>query len=88
MGFSKNFMEDKALVFTKVENWMAFNATLALLIYGIILFPNIDDLMTIIGIFLSKNPIPTLIVYVYYYLHLRHEKKGWMVLCHAPLLYN
>lgn len=90
IGFSKKFLEDKALALTKVEKWYAFKATLALLIYGILLFPNIDDFIDIIAIdiFLSNNLVPTLLVDVYYYLHFRHEKKGVMILCCAPLLYN
>lgn len=50
---------------------------IALAIYGIILFLNLDGFidMTAINIFLTRNPIPTLLADVYYYLSWRHAKK-------------
>lgn len=88
-GFSKKMLEAKALVLEKAKNWKAFNIVLALLIYAIILFPNTDDLINlpIINIFLAKNLIPNLVVDVYYYLHVKHDKKkSWS--CVVPLLYT
>ena len=63
---------------------------IALAIYGIVLFPNFDDFvdMTAICIFLTKNPVPTLLADVFYYLTWRSAKKGGMVACCAPLLYT
>lgn len=41
-GFTLKFLVDKATTFVDVESWMNFNAILALLIYGIILFSNME----------------------------------------------
>lgn len=35
-----------------------------------------------------EDPTPTLLTYVYYTIHLCHEKSGGMMLCCAPLLYK
>ncbi|PNX76871.1 hypothetical protein L195_g032830 [Trifolium pratense] len=88
-GFSRKFLEDKAQDLLAIKNWKAFNAILALLVYGIVLFPNIDDFVDFpaIGVFLTKNPVPTLLADLYYSLHIRHGKKrGGVVSCCAPLL--
>lgn len=89
-GFLSKFLVEKASAFVDAKNWEAFNIILDLYISRIVLFPNIDDFigMTTIFIFLTKNPIPTLLVDVYYSLNLRHEKKCGMVLCCADLLYE
>ncbi|XP_050888901.1 uncharacterized protein LOC127094074 [Lathyrus oleraceus] len=89
-GFTLKFLVGKASDFKSKEDWVAFNAVLALILYGIVLFPNIDDFadMTAIRIFLLKNPIPTLLADVYHSIHWRNEKKGGMIQCCAPLLYK
>lgn len=71
LGFSLKFLVEKALAFKSKEDWVSFNLVLALIIYGIVLFPNIDDFvdMTYIRIFLHRNPIPTLLVDVYHSIH-------------------
>lgn len=60
-GFSRSFLEVRALDCYK-KDIKTFNAALALLIYGIVLFPNIDNFVyiTTIGVFLTKNVIPAL----------------------------
>lgn len=71
LGFSLRYLVEKALAFKSKEDWVAFNVVLALIIYGIVLFPNIDDFMdmTSICIFPPRNPISTLLVDVYYSIH-------------------
>ncbi|XP_050908639.1 uncharacterized protein LOC127122330 [Lathyrus oleraceus] len=75
--FTSKFLVDKATTFADVGSWMAFNAVLALLIYEIILFPNIEDFvdLDVIHIFLTKNSIPTILVDTYYSIHVRTRKK-------------
>ncbi|XP_050890996.1 uncharacterized protein LOC127096475 [Lathyrus oleraceus] len=87
--FSRKFLEDQAKKMEKEGNWEAFYAVLAVLIYGIILFPNIDHFMDhlAVRIFLSGNPVPFLLADIYYTIHDRHEKKGGIVLCCAQLLH-
>ncbi|XP_050910078.1 uncharacterized protein LOC127123953 [Lathyrus oleraceus] len=41
-GFAAIFLEDLALKFKKSGNWNAFYVVLALLIHGIVLFPNVE----------------------------------------------
>ncbi|XP_050889532.1 uncharacterized protein LOC127094797 [Lathyrus oleraceus] len=74
--------------FADVGRWMAFNAILALLIYGIVLFPNIEDFMdlAVIHIFLTKNLVPTFLANTYYSIHVRTQKKKGTVICCIPLL--
>lgn len=84
-GFARKFLEDKAWALEKEGKWLPFIAILALLIYGVVMFPNDDDYInhSIISVFMSGNTIPALVSDVYYCLHTRHEKKRvwyWVVL--------
>lgn len=58
---------------------------LALLVYGILLFSNIDNFVDhlAVRIFLSSNLVPFLVADIYYALHEHHEKKGGTFLCYA-----
>ncbi|XP_050877251.1 uncharacterized protein LOC127081008 [Lathyrus oleraceus] len=89
-GFAAMFLEDLALKFKKSGNWNAFYAVLALLIHGIVLFPNVEKFVdqVAIEVFLSGNPVPFLLADIYHALHARHEKRGGTLLCCAPLLYT
>lgn len=88
-GFIRIILEDEALAFVQVRDGNASNEVLDFLIYGIFMFPNIDNFidMTAICVFLTKSPIPTLLTDVYYSLHPRHKKRGGTIICCAPLLY-
>ncbi|XP_050878259.1 uncharacterized protein LOC127082076, partial [Lathyrus oleraceus] len=88
-GFSRKFLEDQAKKMEKEGDWESFYAVLAVLIYGIVLFPNIDHFVDhlAVRIFLSGNPVPFLLADLYYTLHDRHERKGGIVLCCAQLLH-
>ncbi|XP_050915966.1 uncharacterized protein LOC127131071 [Lathyrus oleraceus] len=89
-GFPLKFLIERAYSLMNAQSWKAYYAVIALAIYEIFLFPNLDDFidMTVISIFLTKNQVPTLLDDVYYYLSWRHEKKGWMIACCSPLLYK
>lgn len=89
-GFPLNFLIERAYTLLEAQSWEACYATIALAIYGIVLFQNFDDFvdMTVICIFLTKNPVPTFLADVFYYLTWRSAKKGGMVACCAPLLYT
>ncbi|XP_050889582.1 uncharacterized protein LOC127094852 [Lathyrus oleraceus] len=80
---------DEAMKLEKDGKRKAFHALLALLVYGIILFPNLDSFVdhVAVRIFLSGNPVPFLLVDIYYALHDRHEKKGGTLLCYEQLLH-
>lgn len=77
-GFSRKFLETKAITLEGAWSWKAFSSALALLIYVIVLFPNADDFLDFpaINVCLAKNLVLAFLVDVYYYLHTRHDKKG------------
>ena len=58
-------------------SWNAFNIVFALLIYGIMLFPSMEDFVDFasIYIFLPQNLVPTHHVDTYYSIHVRIQKK-------------
>lgn len=89
-GFSISFILERAYTLLKAESWDACYSAIALAIYGIILYPNMDDFvdMTAIGVFLTENPMPTLLADVYYYMSHRYTKNKGMISCCAPLLYQ
>ncbi|KEH15713.1 transmembrane protein, putative [Medicago truncatula] len=68
----------------------AFNSILALIIYGLVLFPSLDNFVDIkaIQIFLSKNPVPTLLGDTYLSIHRRTQAGHGTILCCAQLLYR
>ncbi|KAI5385964.1 hypothetical protein KIW84_072519 [Lathyrus oleraceus] len=73
----------------KDGNWKAFYAVLDVLVYGIVLFPNIDHFVDhlAVRIFLSSKHVSFLLEDLHYALHERHEKKGGTILCCAQLLH-
>ncbi|RDY06359.1 hypothetical protein CR513_09661, partial [Mucuna pruriens] len=76
------------------ENWSAFMDTLGLLIYGILLFPQLEDYVDLvaIGVFLAKknkgeNPVMAVLVDTYYSLNQCGERRRGVLRCCTPLLY-
>lgn len=90
IGLPTKFLIEEARYFSIMKSMDAFEAILALLIYGLFLFPNVDDFVDInaIKIFLIENPVPTLLVDVYHLVHLRNFHKGGMIICCTTLLYK
>lgn len=88
-GITQKFLENHAWKMTKKEIPDFCNATLALLIYIIVLFSNIDKFIdhSVIEIFLTKNSVSFLLTEFYHTFHTRHEKKGDTFLCCGPLLH-
>jgi hypothetical protein len=84
-GFTSKYLLEKANLKTTCQDTL--EAILALLIYGLILFPHLDDFvdMNAIVIFRSKNPVPTLLADTY---HDRSGKGRGYILCCVPLLYR
>ena len=71
-------------------SYHAFEDVLALLIYGLVLFPNSDQFIDVsaINVFLACNPVPTLLRDVLHSLHTRTMKKKGTLMCCTPLLYR
>ncbi|XP_050897293.1 uncharacterized protein LOC127104128 [Lathyrus oleraceus] len=90
LSLPAKFLIEEARYFSSMNSMDAFEAILALLVYGWFLFPNVDDFVDInaIKIFLIGNPVPTLLAYVYHSVHLRNFHKGGMLICCVTLLYK
>ncbi|XP_058784092.1 uncharacterized protein LOC131658859 [Vicia villosa] len=88
-GFYMSFLVEKAQELANKKMWEAFNALLAVLIYGIVMFPNIHKFVDLAAIclFVDKNPIPTLLADTYYSIHSRYGKGGAIRNC-LSLLYT
>ena len=61
---------------------------MALLIYGLVLFPNPDSFIDVkaIKIFLSRNPVPTFLGDILHTLHTRTIKRRGILMCYMTLL--
>ncbi|XP_050909241.1 uncharacterized protein LOC127123017 [Lathyrus oleraceus] len=89
-GFALKFLVDKAITSAEAESWDAFNTIFALIIYGIVMFPNMEDFTDLASIylFMAKNPVPTLLADTYYSIHVMNKKKNGIIMCYTPLLYR
>ena len=69
--------------------WDAYYTLLATTIYGVVLFPEIKEIVDLatLCVFLNKNRIPTLLANTYHAIHSRYGKKG-VVVCCVPMLYK
>ncbi|KAI5436163.1 hypothetical protein KIW84_022572 [Lathyrus oleraceus] len=78
MGLTFEFLIGKAIVIAQAGSVDAFEAIFVFLIYGLALFPNVDDFVDVsaIRIFLIGDPVPTLLGDTYFSLHLRNSKGG------------
>ncbi|KEH34649.1 transmembrane protein, putative [Medicago truncatula] len=90
LGFSTDFLYERTTFFDKMGVAYAFNSILALLVYGLVLFPSLDNFVDIkaIQIFLSRNPVPTLLGDTYLSIHRRTQAGRGTILCCAQLLYR
>ncbi|KAI5400548.1 hypothetical protein KIW84_065437 [Lathyrus oleraceus] len=82
-GLPSEFLIAQATMYGKAMSEYAFEAIFVLLIYGLVLFPNIDKFVDVsaIRIFSALNPVPTLLGDAYFSLHMRNtvafkENKG------------
>ncbi|XP_050875813.1 uncharacterized protein LOC127079479 [Lathyrus oleraceus] len=87
-GLPSKFLFENATMFANSGSWDAFYASFALLIYGLVLFPNVESFIdkTAITIFISQNPVSTLLADVFFSFHWRNMKKGGTITCCMPLL--
>ncbi|KAI5419834.1 hypothetical protein KIW84_043840 [Lathyrus oleraceus] len=89
-GLPSQFLIAQATVYGKAMSQDAFEAIFVLLIYGLVLFPNIDKFVDVnaIRIISALNPVPTLLGDTYFSLHMRNAKGGGAIVCCLPLLYK
>jgi hypothetical protein len=81
-GITSKFLISKANIFVASKNTLAFESILALLVYGLLLFPNVNGFVdaNAIQIFLTKNPVSTLLADTYHSIHHRTDKQGGTIL--------
>ncbi|KAI5389624.1 hypothetical protein KIW84_075060 [Lathyrus oleraceus] len=89
-GLPSEFLIAQATMYGKAMSEDAFEAIFVLLIYGLVLFPNIDKFVDVnaIRIFSTLNLVPTLLGDTYFSLHMRNAKGGGAIVCCLPLLYK
>jgi hypothetical protein len=89
-GLPSEFLIAQATIYGKAMSEDAFEAISVLLIYGLVLFPNIDKFVDVnaIRIFFALNLVPTLLGDTYVSLHMRNAKGGGAIVCCSPLLYK
>ncbi|XP_050889045.1 uncharacterized protein LOC127094229 [Lathyrus oleraceus] len=89
-GLTLKFLIERASLFANVDSMVDFEAILALLVYGLVLFPNNDNFIDVnsIRIFLVGNHVPTLIGGTYFSIHHRTFKGNETIIYYAPLLYE
>ena len=87
-GIPVKFLFEKAYYFWDTLDLQAFEEVLVLLIYGMVLFPNADQLIDVstIQVFLSRNLVPTLLGDILHSLHARTLKRRGTLQCCTPLL--
>src|SRR4051812_9845520 len=87
-GLLAKFLLEKARLLLENKSYPAFEEVMALLIYGLVLFPNPDQFISlhIINLFLIRNPVPTLLGDILHSLHTRTMKKLLSFICFIPLL--
>ncbi|XP_058784646.1 uncharacterized protein LOC131659475 [Vicia villosa] len=87
-GFLARFLLEKARSFLDSMSYHAFEDIMALLIYGLVLFPNPNQFIDVhaIKIFLTRNAVPTLLGDILHSLHTSTMKKRGTLMCCMPLL--
>ena len=87
-GFLTKLLVGKANQFWDSLDFQAFEDILALLIYGLVLFPNSDSFVDVnaMKIFMSRNPVPTLLGDILQALYACTARKRGTLMCCAPLL--
>ena len=83
-GFLAKFLFEKAQECWNSLELQAFEEVVALLVYGLVLFPKPDQLIDIsaVKVFMSRNPIPTLLGDILHSCYTRTMRKG-VFLCAA-----
>ncbi|KAL2322209.1 hypothetical protein Fmac_026588 [Flemingia macrophylla] len=82
-GWKFKALKDHLITLASIEDWVAFNKTLALIVFGTILFPfhtDTVDHMSMDAFFAwdvhSKSPIPTILADTMLSVDFCHQKQG------------
>ena len=79
-GIPRKFLEEKAETLASQGEWVSFIDVLALLVFGIVLFPNVDGLVDLAA-------IDAFLAYAYDTFDLRCEKSNARIVCCTLALY-
>ncbi|XP_052728449.1 uncharacterized protein LOC128195253 [Vigna angularis] len=93
-GLTQGYLEQYLHDLGNREEWETFMDVLALTVFGIVLFPKLEDFAdyTAIDVFVAKktrseNPVTAVLADVYGTMSFCHERKGKKILCCLPALY-
>jgi len=93
-GFSQKFLEAYLLQLADKKDWETLMDVLAMVIYGVLLFPNVEYFIDyiVVDVFVasktrSENPVTAILADVFRTLDLCSEKEKGKMLCCLPMLY-
>ncbi|KAH1188423.1 hypothetical protein GmHk_U059528 [Glycine max] len=93
VGLLRKYLEGKARDMASQEKWVPFADILALLIFGVVLFPNVDGLVDLAAIdaFLAyhhskESPVVAILVDLFDTFDRRCEKNSARIVCCLPAL--
>ena len=94
VGVPRKCLEAKARTLASQDEWAPFMDVLALLIFGVVLFPNVDRLvdLAMIDAFLAfhdrkESPVVAILADLYDTFDRRCEKNSARIICCTPALY-
>ena len=94
VGVPRKFLEEKEKVLASQGEWAPFMDILAILIFGVVLFPNVDGLvdLAVIDAFLAyhdrkQSPVVAILDDLYDTFDRRCEKSSTRIVCCTPDLY-
>jgi len=94
IGIPRKHLEEKAKALADQGEWASFINVLALLVFRVVLFPNVDGLVDLAAIdtFLAyhhskESPIVAVLADAYDTFDRRCEKSGARIVCCTPALY-
>ncbi|KAH1205788.1 hypothetical protein GmHk_16G046413 [Glycine max] len=92
-GLPRKYLEDKARGMANQGDWVPFMDVLALLIFGVVLFPNVDGLVDLAAIdaFLAyhhskESPVVAVLADLFDTFNRRCEKSSARIICCLPAL--
>ncbi|KAL5191288.1 hypothetical protein HKD37_04G010582 [Glycine soja] len=93
VGLPRKYLEGEARDMASQEKWSPFADILALLIFGVVLFPNVDGLVDLAAIdaFLAyhhskESPVAAILAYLFDTFDRRCEKNSARIVCCLPAL--
>lgn len=94
IGIPIKYLENRMKTLAENKEWELFMDVLALMIYGVVLFPSVDDMVSLaaIGVFINykcerQNPVHAVLADVFYTLNVCRKKTGKRMLCCLSVLY-